>query len=108
MGMFDNLITGSEKQSPVDALLKLLDKEDRDAKTILEMPHIKFLIQSRLLYNIKTHPDWSVMEIEEDLMIYYKDLKVSFKGLSWEKTVEGIKEMKPQLMDANIQENLRK
>lgn len=105
--MFDELVTGEEKQSPVDALLKLLDDDNRDSKTVLEMPHIRFLLGVRNKSLMKQYPKMSIIEREELLMEYYKSLKTSYLGMSWEKVVEGIKEMKPQLMQANMEDNPR-
>lgn len=101
--MFENLIGQEENPNPIDALLKLLDRDDRESKTILEMPHIKFLMRSRWLFLRKKYPQKSLIEKQEMLMQYYVDLKPSYKGHSWEKIVEGIKEMKPQLMDVQQQ-----
>lgn len=105
--MFDNLIGQEEKQSPIDVLLKLLDEDSKDRKTNLEMPHIKTVIINYRLFLRRT-TDLSSIEIDYKVLQLYKDLRVSYKGGSWEKIVEGIKEMKPQLLDANIQEGMMK
>lgn len=106
--MFDNLITGEEKQSPVDVLLNLLNSENRGAKTNLLMPHIQMQVTNYRLFLRKKYPDMSIIERDKMTLEFYNELKVSENALSWEKVVEGIKEMKPQLMDANIQEGLMK
>lgn len=106
--MFDNLITGEDKPSATDVLLKLLDEKDRPSKTNVLMPHIRFLVTNRRLLLKKLFPEKSIIERDEMALEYYLSLKVSENALSWEKVVEGIKEMKPQLLDANIQEGLMK
>lgn len=102
--MFDNLITGDEKASPIDALLKLLEVDDINIKTSLEMPHIRFLMKNRWLYLVKTYPDKEVPELMDMLMQYYKELMPSYKGVSRQQIVEGIKEMKSQLLEGGLQE----
>lgn len=106
--MFDNLISGEEKPSPIDALLKLLDQENRDSKTFLEMKHIKFLMQSRWKLLRRMFPEKTIIERQELLMDYYKELKPSYQGSSWVKIVEGIKEMKPALVEGQLMEQVRK
>lgn len=106
--MFDNLITGEDKPSATDVLLKLLDSDEKDRKTNVLMPHIKMLIINRRLSLKKQFPQLSIIERDEMVLEYYKDLKTSEKAMAWEKIVEGIKEMKPQLMEANIQEGMMK
>lgn len=106
--MFDNLISGEEKQSPIDALLNLLDSNNRDSKTNVLMNHICVLVENRRLLLRKLYPDKSIIERDEMTLDYYKELKLSENGMSWEKVVEGIKEMKPQLMDINANEAMMK
>lgn len=100
--MFDNLIQGEDKPSMTEALLKLLDSDNRESKTILEMSHIKFLLKSKWLFLKKEYPEKSIIWRQNVLMEYYLNLKPSYKGISWEKIVEGIKEMKPQLVDGQM------
>lgn len=105
---FEDLFSEAERQSPIDAILAMLDTQDIDNKTVLEMPHIKFICQNTRLFLRRKYPDMDPTEIDQEVLNLYRKLKVSYKGLSWEKVIEGIKEMKPQLMDANIQEGLRR
>ncbi len=102
--MFDKLISGEEKQSPIDALLKMLELEEIDNRTFLEMPHIKVLVKNYRLYLRVKNPEMQSVEIDFKTFDLYKKLRVSYKGMSWEKIVEGIKEMKPQLMQINAEE----
>lgn len=106
--MFDNLIGSEEQPNPTEALLKLLDKENRDSKTILEMPNIKFLLKSRWLLLKKLYPEKSIIERQEMLTDYFKDLMPSYMGFSWKQVTEGIKEMKPQIMEFETRKALSK
>lgn len=104
--MFDDLIK-NDKESPIDALLKLLDKNDPEVKSILEMANIRYLlINERLWYRKNT--DKNSLDIDKEINLKYLLLKMSLKGKSREQTVEGIKEMKPALLEGNIQEGLIK
>lgn len=102
--MFDQLITGEDKPSPIDALLVMLETENVDNKTYLEMPQIKVIIRKFRLYLRVEYPNKHAVYIDHEVMKLYKLLKVSYQGKSWEKVVEGIKEMKPELMQHNITE----
>lgn len=105
---FEDLFNEQEKQSPIDAILAMLDTLEIDNKTVLEMPHIRFICKNTRLYLRKNFPEKDPTAIDQEILLLYRKLKVSYKGLSWEKVIEGIKEMKPQLMDANIQESIRR
>lgn len=105
---FEDLFAEQQKQSPIDAILAMLDTTDIDNKTVLEMPHIKFICMNTRLHLRKEFPNMSPTEVDQQILLLYRKLKVSYKGLSWGKVIEGIKEMKPQLMEANIKEGLRR
>lgn len=105
---FEDLFNETEKHSPIDAILAMLDTQEIDNKTVLEMPHIKFICMNTRLLLRKKYPDMDPTEIDQEILLLYRKLKVSYKGLSWEKVIDGIKQMNPQLMQANIEESLKR
>lgn len=102
MSIFEGALPGMGNQgNPIDVLNTLLDKEDIEVKTDLNISQIKVLTQLKWyeLLNTPGNLDKEPMEMLNEVVLYYLALMVSLKRKSRQEIIDGISEMKESLLN---------
>lgn len=100
--MFDNMLGLEQQPSAVDALIKLMESELSERITELEMSQIKILTINKWYFLLKMYPEKKAVEILDETLKYYQELKVSYKRKGRNDIIKGVTEMR----DSMIQEKL--
>lgn len=101
--MFEDILTDNESTS-IDVLIKLLEKQDIETKTELEMAQIKLLTKAKwfALLSDKENKDKTAEELILKTLEYYMEIKTSYQRKRSSEIIKGLSEMKEILLE-NIQ-----
>lgn len=107
MGLLDSL-SGGEQPTPIDVLLELLNTENIELKTDLNMTQIKVLFQAKWFTDLlkEENKDKDPYEIFQDCLIYFMQLMTSLKRQRAKEIIEGIKDMREKFMDIPLAQGL--
>lgn len=106
--MFSSMMTGGDTDNAVSVLKQLLDKENIEMKTDLNINQIRVLTQLKLLHLLKekdpvTQKDrYTAKEALEKTIEHYLMLMVSLRRQSWTQITDAVKSMRPEYADQNV------
>lgn len=102
--MFEGLMSGGNDSNPVKVLEKLLDPDNVEMITDLNITQIQVLCQLKWFISAnRPENKGKDLELLDEILTYYLTLMVSVGRKSREEIIKGISEMKEALMS---QENL--
>jgi len=110
MGIFDSMQIGQES-SPIDALMELLNKENIELKTDLNITQIKILFQLHFFTNLKKtgNKEKDPYQIFWESIEYFLCLMTSLKRERAKEIIKGLTEMKESYYEQmNLLKNLGK
>lgn len=105
--MFSGMMAGADPENAVSVLKQLLNKDDIEMKTDLNINQIKILTQLKLLNLLKEKAadgkdKYTAKEALEMTIEYYLALMVSLRRQSWTQITDAVKAMKPEYSDQNV------
>lgn len=90
---------GEEEKSSIDVLMELLNKENPEIKTELEMSQIKIKVMARWYKNIKT---MEAAEALDDALSYYDVVKMSYKRKREQQIIKGVTELSERFQQEQL------
>ena len=100
--LFSGMFGGGESSNPVDALKQLLNIEDIELKTDLNIQQVKVLTQLYWFSLIKdpANEKVSTQELVQQTMLYYMKLSCSIDRKREKAIVDALSKMNPELFTA--------
>lgn len=98
--MFENFLA-QEDSSAIDVLIKLLDKDNPETKTDLEMSQIKLATKNKWfeLRSLEINKNKTAQQLMQEVIEYYMILKMSYKRRREGAIIKGLSEMKHELLE---------
>lgn len=104
MGLLDGFTEQEEQKNAIDVLLELLNKENIELKTDLNIKQIKVLWQSYFFTELfdEDNQDKNPHEILWKSLLYFMELMTSLKRKRSSEIIEGVSKMKDQFLETSL------
>lgn len=100
MGFLDSLGSGEDKKSAIDVLMELLNKENIEMKTDLNISQIKVLWQSYFFTELlkEENMEEDPFKIFQESLVYFMQLMTSIKRKRAEEIIQGVSKMREEFL----------
>lgn len=104
MGILDSFKRSEEAPTAIDVLFQLLDKNNIEMKTDLNISQIKILFQSKFFTEMlkEENKDKDPYTIFQECIEYFLKLMTSLKRESRKEIIKGVSEMKDRLLEQTL------